>query len=226
MGLIATTALAITATPKAITLLREAREEKGEELTRLESFKTAAPVYIPTAITGVTTLVCIFGANALNKHQQASLMSAYALLDNSFKQFREKVAEIYGKEAEKQIIAGIAKDNCKGKAPEEDDGKNLYYDFFSNRYFRATVETVQRAEQNINREISTRGVAYVNDLYKDLGIDPIKSGWDYIWTWPDCTWVDFDHEKTVTDDGLECHIITMHEEPKLAKTANHLMKGG
>lgn len=226
MGLIATTALAITATPKAITLLREAREEKGEDLTKLESFKTAAPVYIPTALTGATTLVCIFGANALNKHQQASLMSAYALLDNSFKQFREKVAEIYGKEAEKQIIAGIAKDNCEEEPPEEDDGKNLYYDFFSNRYFRATSETVRRAEQNINREISTRGVAYVNDLYKDLGINTIESGWDYIWAWPDCAWVDFDHEKTVTDDGLECHIITMHDEPKLAKFASCLMKGG
>lgn len=85
VGLVATTVLSIKATPKALQLIEEAKEEKGEELTKWEKVKVAGPKYIPTVLVGVSTLVCIFGANVLNKRQQASLISAYALLDESYK---------------------------------------------------------------------------------------------------------------------------------------------
>lgn len=94
-----TALMATNAKPKATKLLDKAREEKGEELTTFEKIKTAGPVYIPTIITGAGTIACIFGANILNKRQQASLMSAYALVDNSFTEYKNKLKELYGEEA-------------------------------------------------------------------------------------------------------------------------------
>lgn len=82
-GVIATTVTAAKATPKAIDILEKARNEKGEELTKLEVVKLAGPVYIPSVIIGVSTIACIAGANILNKRQQAALMSVYALADKS-----------------------------------------------------------------------------------------------------------------------------------------------
>ena len=70
-GVVATSIMAVKATPKALILLHEAKEEKGDELTLSETIKVAGPVYIPAIITGAATLSCIFGANALNKRQQA-----------------------------------------------------------------------------------------------------------------------------------------------------------
>ena len=96
VGLVATAVFTAKATPKAMTRVENAREEKGEELTKLETAIAAAPAYIPPIITGVATFACMFGANALNKHQQASLISAYALLDNSYKEYKKKVDEVYG----------------------------------------------------------------------------------------------------------------------------------
>lgn len=65
-GVIATTVMAVQATPKALTLIKEEETIKGGDLTKLEKVKVAGPTYIPAAVTGVATIACIFGANVLN----------------------------------------------------------------------------------------------------------------------------------------------------------------
>ena len=87
IGVIATAVLSVKATPKAYERIEQAKKEKGKELTKFETIKSAAPSYIPAVAVGLGTLVCIFGANALNKRQQASLISAYTLIDKSYKQY-------------------------------------------------------------------------------------------------------------------------------------------
>ena len=92
-GVIATSVLAVKATPKALQMIDNAKEEKGEDLSKWEIVKTAGPAYIPAVLVGASSIACIFGANVLNQRQQASLMSAYALLDNSYKEYKAKVIE-------------------------------------------------------------------------------------------------------------------------------------
>ena len=96
IGVIATTITAVQATPKAIKLLKEAELEKGENLTKLEIVRVAGPTYIPSVLLGVSTIACIFGANALNQKKQASLMSAYVMLNESYKQYRKSAKTVYG----------------------------------------------------------------------------------------------------------------------------------
>ena len=109
-GVIATSVLAVKATPKAMALLEQSEEEKGEKLTNMEKVQVAGPAYIPAAIVGASTIACIFGANALSKKTQASLMSAYALLDSSYKQYKNKVKELFGEDSDRNIRKGMAKD--------------------------------------------------------------------------------------------------------------------
>ena len=218
-GVIATSVLAVKATPKALTLLEKAKEEKGEKLSKIEIVKTAGPAYIPTIIMGASTIACIFGANILNKRHQAALMSAYALLDNSYKDYKNKVTELYGKEADEHIRSELAKDNYNEEDVIEDetDGKQLFYDEFSERYFESTIEKVRDAEYDLNREVAVGGAAYLNEFYELLGIPRVDYGDHLGWSafalvemyWG--AWVDFDHEKVVMDDGLECTIIRMTE---------------
>lgn len=218
-GVVATSVMTAKATPKAIQLLEEAKNEKGEELTKLEKVKVAGPSYIPAIITGVSTIACIFGANALNKRQQAALASAYALLNQSYKEYKGKVKDIFGEDTHKQVKEEIAKDHYKDTNITVDDGKILFYEDFSGRYFESTIEDVQRAEYRINRDLAMRDYATVNEFYELLGLDPIdggdKLGWstgmmfDYYWT----SWIDFNHEKVELEDGLECQVIYMDSEP-------------
>lgn len=158
VGTIATAVMTAKATPKAMRLLEEAEYEKGEDLTKLEKVKTIAPAYIPSVIIGASTLACIFGANILNQRQQAMMASAYAFLSNSYNEYKNKVGELYGDDANDRIIEEIAKDNYESFPPMESEEEELFYDLNSNNYFTARFQDVLH--------------------------------------------------KTVTDDGIECYIVS------------------
>lgn len=220
VGVVATAVMAVKATPKAMDILEKAKEEKGEDLTKMEIVKAAGPVYIPAIVTGVSTLACIFGANILNKHQQAALMSAYALLDSTHKDYKNKFEELYGEEAVEQVREELAKDKYKDADVTLTVGKQLFYDDFSGRYFESTMADVISAQYAINRTISLHGGACLNEWYEELDIEPTDYGnhlgWssgllmDYQWS----DWLEFGHEKiTLDDDSLECIVITMSVEP-------------
>lgn len=219
LGLVATTVLAVKATPKAMMSIENAKEEKGAELTKLEVVKAAGPAYVPTIVVGVSTLVCMFSANALNKRKQAALTSAYALLDSSFKEYKKKVEELYGEDVNLNVQKELVKDKYDENDISLEDNKQLFYDEFSDRYFEATMEDVIRAEYAINRKISVWGGADLNEFYEELKIPTVDYGNYLGWssgglmemTWSD--WLDFHHEKVVMDDGLECYIISMSTEP-------------
>lgn len=218
-GAIATAVTAVKATPKALLALDKAREEKGEELTKLEVVKIAGPAYVPSVVLGASTLACIFGANVLNKRGQASLMSAYALADSSYKDYRKKVDELYGEEAGSEVRAKIAKDKYADQSIELSGEEQLYYDFYSGRYFEATPAFVKMAEYELNRKLMLDDCAYLNEWYYLLDLEGLEHGLEFGWStcansdmyWQ--TWVDFSHEKVVMDDGMECIIISFMQEP-------------
>lgn len=140
VGVVATAISAIKAAPKAERLLEEARLNKGDKLTKKETVQIAGPVYIPTIITGVSTIACIFGANVLSKKAQASLISAYALLDRSYDEYTNKVKDIYGEDADDTVKAEMLK--TKDCPVDLEEGEQLFFDFTTMRYFSAPMEDV------------------------------------------------------------------------------------
>ena len=218
-GVITTAVMAAKATPKALRILEQAESEKGEKLTGFEKVKAAGPVYIPTVIMGAGTLACVFGANVLNKRDQASLASAYALLDNSYKEYKKKVAELYGEDTDTEIRNDIAKDKYEEADIPRVEGFELFFDEFSGRFFRSTLAEVQRAEYEINRDLALQDWATINEFYDYLKIPHVDGGdiiggstpmnGEMYWQ----PWVDFSNVKMVDDDGLEYYIVRMFQEP-------------
>ena len=229
VGVISTVVLAVKATPKAMKLLEDAKRNREEELTNWDVVRIAGPAYIPTAITGVATRACIFGANILNKRQQAALMSAYALVDTKFKEYKDKLKELHGEEMHQEIVNAIAVEkagdvyvhseclctNCDLSIEENDGEPKLFYDEHSNRYFEATIEQVMQAEYHLNRNYTLRGYVYLNEFYEFLGIGTTDYGSVQGWAINDdeIYWIDFNHRKVVMDDGLEVYIIETPFEP-------------
>lgn len=213
IGVVVTSVMAIKATPKAIVLLEDARDEKGDDLTKFEKVMVAGPAYIPTIIVGTSTIACVFGANILNQRQQAALMSAYALLDSTYKEYQSKVVDLYSEEADSRVKKEIAKDKYLGDDKLVDNDV-LFYDEFSGRYFESTNAKVLKAEYETNKKISDHGGACLNDFYRALGLEPTKYGDRLGWSVNDLS-LDFRHEKFILDDGLEGCIITFVQEPIL-----------
>ena len=127
-GVVGTAVMASKATTKANLILEQATLEKGEELTKLEKVNVVLPVYIPTVLIGAATISCIFGANTLNKRKQASLVSAYGLLNESYKEYRKKVEDYYGEGSDDEIVEEIAKDKYADSTVIPSDHTELYYD--------------------------------------------------------------------------------------------------
>lgn len=226
-GVAATAVTAVRATPKAMQILEAAENEKGEELTKAEIVKAAAPVYIPSVIIGLSAVICIFGANVLNEKKQASLISAYALLDESYKKYRTAAKTVYGKDADDAIRTEMARDSyvsADGYAvydPDMDESdKVLFYDSYSRRYFTSTMASVINAQYHVNHNYTLRGYVCVNEFYEFLGIDRIDGGDDVGWSMDELMedgilWLDFENRYTQLDDGLECYIISTPFYPTL-----------
>lgn len=217
-GVVATAVMAIKATPKALKVLEETKEEKGEELTTMETVVAVAPTYIPMAVIGTASIVCILGANVLNKKTQASLASAYALIDMSFKEYKGKVKELYGEDTEEEVRTELVKERYeKEEVDMSETGKRLFFDEFSKRYFLATNETVLRAEYEMNRILNECGGASLNEYYELVGLDPVDYGEHLGWSaaqmyemyWE--SWLYFNHTKTEMEDGTKCWIIDFTE---------------
>lgn len=224
VGVGVTAVSTVSATSKAIKRLDEAKEEKGEELTKIEIFVTAAPIYVRPIVLGTSTIACIFCANVLNKRKQAALISAYALLDSAHKEYRGKLKELYGDEADIKIQDAIAKakrnEDISAYAPglnganDSSDGKILFYESFRGEYFEASMNDVLNAEYHLNRNFALRGCASLNEFYEFLGLEKTDFGETIGWNADEfiegglTPWIDFDHRTAaVTDDGLECCII-------------------
>ena len=224
-GVIGTAVLAAKATPKALALVEEAKEEKGEELTTWETVKVASPAYIPATAACVGTLICIFGANVLNKRSQAALTSAYALIDNAYKEYKGKLKELYGEEAHNKIVDAIMVEKaeemrvcnynfvsyCDLSVEDGSSEPRLFYDEYSNRFFESTIERVMNAEYHFNRNFVLRGYAFLNEFYEFLGIEKTDYGDKVGWVVDDENefyWIDFNHRKApMDDDTLEAILI-------------------
>lgn len=184
--------------------------------------------YIPSVILGTSTIACLIGANILNRKQQASLISAYALIDESFKKYKKATKTVYGDDADTKIKSEIAKStyvSCTGHSlysPDLDysDDKMLFYDMISSRYFRASIPAVINAQYHINRNLQLRGYVSINEFYEFIGIEQVDGGDDFGWNIDELIsdnimWLDFNNDYTVMDDGLECCIISAIYEPIL-----------
>ena len=213
------------ATLKADKVIAEAEENKKEELTTKEVILKTVPIYIPSVILGVSTITCIFSVNALNKRQQVAITSAYALIDRTYKDYRTKVKELFGEEADNKIQNAIILDKRDEDAITYALGCNplpttkgeiiTFYETYRDGYFEATIETVLNAEYHLNRNLALRGFVSLNEFYDFLGLSPIEQGdvlgWDInrLIEGYDTSWIDFDHRLIVLDDGFECYHIEM-----------------
>lgn len=233
IGVVATAITAARAAPKAIKLLDDAREEKGSKLSKMEIAQIGFKTYLPVGLVSAATITCIMSANVLSRNKQANITSAYALLDQSYKDYRRKVIEMYGEETDHKIIEAIAVDRAKevhisasymfdnvDLSLDDRSGKPvLWYEEYSKRFFEATLEQILSAEYHLNRNYILRGCATINEMYDFFGLDPVEWGDDLGWEPMDESefWIEFNHFKAKLDDGTEFYILDLPFAPRKAE---------
>ena len=223
-GMITTTILAVRATPKALDLVAKAEDEKfdngnGEHLTKVEIVKTAWKPYIPAAITGVTSVICLIGANSVNTRRNAALATAYNLSATALSEYKDSVIKTIGEKKEQAIKDKIAKDKVEKDPVSKSEvivtgkGNTLCYDAFNSRYFYSDIDQIKRAINELNRTMLSQMYVSLNDFYDELNLRHSGNGYDLGWKLDDGL-VEVDFSSQLSDDGRPCLVLEYMVAPR------------
>jgi hypothetical protein len=219
-GMVTTTILAVKATPKALEAIDAKKEElEVDKLTPVETVKAAWKCYIPTAVTGTTSIACIIGASSVNLRRNAALATAYKLSETALTEYRDKVVETIGEKKEQVIREKIDKDHItknpvsKNSVIVTGKGQTLCYDHISGRYFYSDIDLIKRAINELNRQITVDMYASLNEFYDKLNLDHIGIGYDLGWN-IDGGIVDPEFSSHLTEDGQPCLVLGYSVDPK------------
>lgn len=217
-GMITTTVMAVRATPKALVLIEDKKDELGvNELPKVETIKAAWPCYIPSALVGSASVLCLIGASSTNFRRNAALATAYTLSESTLKEYQEKVVETIGEKKERDIREQTAKEKLvKNPVREviltEKGGNTICYDVISGRYFKSDKDTISRTVNDLNRQMRDEMYVTLNDFYYELGLDPTKMGDELGWN-IDKGYIDISYSSHLDASGTPCLVIDYQVAP-------------
>lgn len=219
-GLLSTTVLAVKATPKALHLIDEKKEENNtDELTNMEVVKTCWKCYIPAAVTASVSVACLIGANSVNSKRNAVLATAYKLSESAFSEYKEKVIETIGEKKEEEVRDKIAKDRIEKNPVNNNEviitgkGDVLCYDVVSGRYFKSDVDKIRKAENTLNKKLMNDMYCSLNEFYDLIGLPFTQMGFDLGWNVNDSL-VEIEFSTQLSEDDTPCVVIQYSVLPK------------
>ena len=222
---------AISATPKAMILLEEKKQELGvEKLDAKTIIRTAAPEYIPTAISMGISTGCIIAASSVNDRRNAALAAAYTMSETALRSFQDKVVETVGPEKAKEIKEAVALDNM-AKCPEPKNppvatpqkpgvGNDFYnepvkcWESLSGTYFFTSRNMLEKAVNGVNKQLLSDFRVTENDLFDYLGIDHNRNGDLLGWDTETTLEINTFYTSKLDEDGTPCLVLDYSTPPK------------
>ena len=224
-GMITTTIMAVNATPKALILIEEAKNNKteSEELTVIDTVKVAWKCYIPSAATGCLSIACLIAANSTNSRRSAALATAYSISENALREYQKKVVDTIGEKKEKSIRDDIAKDKI-AKHPVvnseiilTEQGSTLSYDPLSGRYFKSDIEKIRKAINILNKQMMDDMYISLNEFYYEIGLPNTKIGNEIGWNISDGL-IDMRFSSQLSENDVPCLVLDYSLAPDYGYT--------
>ena len=227
VGVVASTVMACKATLKVEEIVDEAKEKidtihqvsadpaMAEKYSEEDGKKDLAIVYTQTAIKfiklygpsvtiGVASLACMIGSNRILNKRNAALAAAYAAVDKSFKEYRGRVIERFGKQMDRELRYNIKAQEIE-ETTVDANGKetitkktvdvmdpNSYSQYAivfddSNEGWDPDPERSKYfliQQQNwANERLKSRGHLFLNEVYDMLGAKRTKAGAQVGWVY-------------------------------------------
>lgn len=220
-GMVTTTVLAVKATPKALSLLDEAKYSGGytEKMPIKTVIQVAWKPYIPAVLTGVASISCLIGASTVNARRNAALATAYSISEKALSRYKEKVIETIGEKKEKEIRNKVAQEEVdknpvsKNQIIITSKGNTLCMDMISGRYFKSDMDTIKKIVNELNRDMMYQNYVSLDELYSKLGLPSIKNGSDLGWN-IDKGFIEVDFDATLSEDGEPCLVLDFERGPE------------
>lgn len=209
VGMVGTTVLASRATLKLSETLHEAKHdldiaksishrkyEEAEESRRKDvaiiytrSAVKIARLYAPAVIVGGVSIACLTKSHQILNDRNLALTAAYAALDKGFHEYRSRVIEKYGEDADREFrydTETVEVLDEKGKLVEEvrvgPGGASIYARFFDqlspvwDKNPEYNMAYLRCQQSYANHMLVARGHVFLNEVYDSLGLDRTKAG--------------------------------------------------
>lgn len=220
VGVVGTAVLTGKATFEAADRIREAKLEKAEEiassggivtdesyadlLTTQDKVKLVWPLYIGAVSSGALSCGAIVMSHRISSKRAAVLAAAYALNESKLEEYQEKVKEKFGIKKEKETRDEIAQDKVThdvetgaAKLYDTSGGKVWLKDEYTGRYFQGSIEDINRAVNEINREVinSMSSSVTLSAFYDLIELEHVSTSDHFGWNtnelceieWSTCT---------------------------------------
>ena len=223
-GMITTTILAVRATPKALELIDDKKNELGmyptEKLHPIKVVKTTWKCYLPATITGVTSVACLIGASSVNSRRNAALATAYNLSASALTEYKTKVLEPVGETKEQLIRDKVAEERINKEPVNQSaiivsgNGNTRCFDTITKRRFVSDIESINKIVNELNRRM-INGEDYIslNEFYYELGLDGSSIGDELGWN-VSTGLIELDFSAQLDTDGTPCIVIDYTIAPK------------
>ena len=237
-GMISAGVMAVRATPKALILIEEEKTRINAQmqreadirqdavvpvvtkLTRRDTIRVTWRCYIPSIIMTALGVTCLVGSNSINLKRNASLAAAYSLTDIALRDYQKKVVETIGEKKEQTVKEEVAEDIIQRKPVETQEiivangGDTLCFDVVSSRYFYSDMETIKRAENEINKRLRDEMYEPLNDFYYEIGLEPTSIGDDIGWNINRDGYLDITYASKIATNGKPCLVIQYQVAPR------------
>lgn len=232
VGMITTIVLAVKATPVALNLIEEEKAELGfTRLTKKEIVKATWRAYVPSAILGSLSIGCIVAGTKASLGRTAAMSTAYALSESAVKTYHDKIVQVCGEEKAEEIRKEVIKETVTQKPVIVDDsestfvtntgeGLTLFYDSLTGRYFRSSMNAVERAINIVNKRMRSEDYVTVNNLYNEIGLGSIEIG-DLLGWSIDRDDVEITYDSGIEVDGQPYVIVELKHLPRPLRTNSY-----
>lgn len=185
-GLASTSYLAAKGGYKAAQIM----SDKDPYMSDKEKIKTTWKCYIPAALSGFATITCIVGAGRANGQRTAAAVAAYSFTERMFSEYKEKVVETIGESKEQKLRDNLAQDRVTANPPGGSrevimvgKGDVLCYEMLTDRYFKSDIETLRKAQNDINYLVNAFNYVSLSEFYDLIGLPHTgvsdHQGWNF-----------------------------------------------
>jgi hypothetical protein len=178
-------------------LYTEQDAQKDIMINAVQTGASLVSLYAPAAILGVISISCILTSHSIVTKRNLALMAAYKVVDESFKQYRDRVAAEIGPEKEdlirhntKQTVTTETVVNEDGKKVKQQKVENVLdltnlspyarvFDEFSKEYQKNADMNMffLITKQNwANDMLHVHGHLFLNEVYDMLGMPRSQEG--------------------------------------------------
>ncbi len=182
-GTVSTAILAGRAVLKAERYINSVCDEHASEDTRKAIRRQTYKYYAPAVATGLATVGCIVGANAINHKKIAGLVAACTVAETALQENKDKIEELFGDknlkliEESKAIDKGLNAIHNSEEVVETGHGNALFVEgYLTGTKFRADINWVKKCVNDYNEIVNHDTYADFNEYLERHGIHTVKAG--------------------------------------------------